>query len=347
MAYQVAQAGAMLRQLRESAGIDPMVLASALKVTLQKIQALEQGQLDELPGLAFARGLATAICRYFAADPEPVLALMPQAVLGLPGEIDTPREPIKPSTFHMDGGDLLPRRPRVPGWVMILVAVLLVGGLALWLVPERHPNVPGPQADSSVAENAEPVASVDSAAAGIEPESVTEPASASEPQAASAVEVASQSAPASAAATVPAASAKASAAASAAQASALKSASSTAPTTSSVFDVSGVASAASAAASAPQTDQQGSGIVEQDVVTFNATGQVWVGVHDGSGKPIVNRVLAQGDTLTAGGELPLSVTVGDKTAVTVTVRGQPFDLNQHTRRNGTVARFTIDPASSP
>jgi cytoskeleton protein RodZ len=162
------------------------------------------------------------------------------------------------------------------------------------------------------------------------------PAPASEPTALSASVPEPEVAPVADAAAQPAP--QASAAASAARVSVPKPAASKA---------SDAASAASDAAAAVQTDQHGNGVVEQDAVTFNATDPVWVGVRDGSGKWVVNRTLAQGDTLTTGGELPLSVTVGDKNAVTVTVRGQAFDLNSYARRSGKVARFTVDPANGP
>ena len=282
VAGQAVQAGAMLRQMRQSANVDPMLLASALKVGLQKIQALEEGRLDDLPGLTFARGLAAAICRYFAADPGPVLALMPRVLPGLPDGIERPHEPFKPSTFHAGSSDDLnaPRqRAGVPGWLLAVVAVLLIGTLVVWLMPEQRPNAPQPQAASNAGQTA--------AAAASEPASMPEP----------------EAAPAESAAAEPAASAP------------------------------------------PQAGQPDSGAPDQDVITFNATGRVWVGVRDASGEPVLSRLLAKGDTVSVGGELPLSVTVGDKTAVTVTVRGQPFDLNQSARR-GTVARFTVGPADS-
>ena len=68
---QGSSPGGMLRQLREAAGVDPALVASAMKVSLQKLDALENDRFDELPDLTFARGLASAICRAFGADPAP------------------------------------------------------------------------------------------------------------------------------------------------------------------------------------------------------------------------------------------------------------------------------------
>ena len=73
-------AGALLRRMREAAGMDAGVLAGALKVSVQKIKALEADSLEQLPNLTFARGLAGAICRALRTDAAPVLARMPVAV---------------------------------------------------------------------------------------------------------------------------------------------------------------------------------------------------------------------------------------------------------------------------
>jgi len=286
--WSALQAGAMLRQLRQTAGVDQMLLASALKVGPSKIQALEEGRLSDLPGLTFARGLASAICRYFAVDSAPVLALMPQAVPGMSVESRNSREPFKPLTFHTGSDGLAASRPGagIPGWLLAVVAILLIGALAVWLMPTHILDGSGAQA---------------LAPAG------TAPGAASDPEA--------QPSPALGPQALPAA----------------------------------VAAAQSASAAAvPEvvaSGQHGS-IVEQDVVTFNATGRVWLGIHDGSGKSILNRILTGGDTLSVGGELPLSVTVGDRTAVTVAVRGQPLDLGK-SKRDSTVARFEVNPVGTP
>mgnify|MGYP003612368917 CR=1 FL=1 len=58
-----ASAGTLLREMREAAGVDVGLLASALKVSVQKVEALEADRLDLLPDVTFARGLASTVCR--------------------------------------------------------------------------------------------------------------------------------------------------------------------------------------------------------------------------------------------------------------------------------------------
>jgi cytoskeleton protein RodZ len=70
-------AGALLRAYRESHGLEVDALAQALRVPVQKLSALEQDRLDDLPDAMFARALTLAVCRHLKTDATPVLALLP------------------------------------------------------------------------------------------------------------------------------------------------------------------------------------------------------------------------------------------------------------------------------
>ena len=74
-----ASAGALLRAAREKQGLHIAALAAAIKVTPRKLDALEHDRYDELPGATFTRALAQTVCRSLKIDPQPVLALLPQA----------------------------------------------------------------------------------------------------------------------------------------------------------------------------------------------------------------------------------------------------------------------------
>lgn len=73
-----ATAGAQLKAAREAQGIHLAVLAASLKVTPRKLEALEADRVDELPDPAFARALASSVCRYLKIDAEPVLSQLPR-----------------------------------------------------------------------------------------------------------------------------------------------------------------------------------------------------------------------------------------------------------------------------
>jgi cytoskeleton protein RodZ len=126
-------AGGLIRAARQEQGIDLASLAAMLKIPLRKLEALEQGRHEDLPGQAFERALAQSACRVLKIDPKPVLALMPtmgpNTLEHVGGGINTPfREPhgehaVDASTFF---------RP------VVLVPVLLaIAALVLFYAPSN------------------------------------------------------------------------------------------------------------------------------------------------------------------------------------------------------------------
>ena len=271
-------AGQMLRELRESAGIDPALLASAMKVSTQKLDALENDRLDLLPDVTFARGLASAICRAFGADPAPVLERMPVSAPGL-----RPPEQNINQPFRRTGDRPTPvlatsfSKP-----LMMVVGALLLGAAALYFLPTLPIQLGAPapaqtSADGVVREDVGPTPAV-------EP---TPPAEM--PLGAASAEQ--------------------------------------------VLPPSAAAAPAAPAAPAPAAAAGG------ELVQFSAKAETWVTVRDAAGKQLINRVLAAGETVGVSGDAPLSVTIGRKDAVDVTVRGQPFDHRSLSKT--TVSRFQV------
>ena len=166
-----ASAGAMLRAMRESAGVDAGVLASAMKVSLPKLEALEHDRFDQLPDLTFARALAAAICRAFGVDPAPVLARMPAIAADLrPPTTGEVNEPFRGGGNGGAGaGGSAFSRP-----LLAVIAVLLLGAALLWLWPTWPIRLGTPEPAS------EPVA----AAAESPDAAASEPMPAEAPQAA-------------------------------------------------------------------------------------------------------------------------------------------------------------------
>jgi cytoskeleton protein RodZ len=88
-----AGAGAILRQARERTGLHIGALSVALKVPVQRLEALEADRFDLLPGPVFVRALALSVCRHLRMDPQPVLALLPDAgrpTLDVEGSLNEP-----------------------------------------------------------------------------------------------------------------------------------------------------------------------------------------------------------------------------------------------------------------
>ena len=70
------QAGALLRAAREAAGRSTGELATQLKVSGDKIEALESGAWERLPDPTFARGLLRAAAKIVKADAEAIMQVL-------------------------------------------------------------------------------------------------------------------------------------------------------------------------------------------------------------------------------------------------------------------------------
>jgi len=123
-------AGDMLRAAREAHGLDVAVVAAALKVPVQKIEALEDDDIEALPDPVFARALAASMCRALRIDPKPVLAKLPDA--RNPG-LHT--RPAMGAGFHTDV-----KRSANGGAgskvLLTVVGLLLVGAAAIFWLPQ-------------------------------------------------------------------------------------------------------------------------------------------------------------------------------------------------------------------
>lgn len=120
-------AGTLLREARQAQGLHIVALASAIKVTPGKLEALEADRYDELPDAAFTRALARTVCRVLKIDAEAVMARLPH----LPGkELDRPGKlnvPFRERDARRDGreGRRL-SRPVVWGSLVLVIAALVV-----------------------------------------------------------------------------------------------------------------------------------------------------------------------------------------------------------------------------
>jgi cytoskeleton protein RodZ len=128
-------AGLLLREAREAAGVDIGMLAQALKVSVRKLEALEQDRYEQLPDAVFTRALAASVCRALKIDPAPVLARLPQ------GEsLRLSHDDSGLNTPFFAPGDLA----KVPFWdrlsrPMVLAALAaLLGALVIILFPSAQ-----------------------------------------------------------------------------------------------------------------------------------------------------------------------------------------------------------------
>ncbi len=289
---QAATAGAMLRRLREAAGVDAAVLAGAMKVSLPKLEALEADRLDQLPDLTFARGLASSICRAFGVDPAPVLERMPTVSRGLPDVRPSLNAPFRQG----DENRSTPIAGSLSRPLLAVVALLLLAAALIWLWPTLPIRLGQPEPATVPAGEEPPAETVPPQGASESPPTAIAVPDARMPEP---VPV-----PAEQPATVTPAAGKGG------------------------VTVSGGTPASASAALTPTGD-----------LVFTATGESWVSVRDADGKSLLNRALQAGEIVSVSGLAPLSVTVGRKDAVSVQVRGEPFDLGPTGQSN--VARFQV------
>ncbi len=301
-------AGTLLREARQAAGVHVAALAVALKVPVQKLEALEADRYDVFTDVVFLRALASSVCRTLKVDAAPVLALLPMGAAPRLSVDHGINASFKDGSARVSGsgGSAVSRS------VIAVVLVLLLGALAMVFVPR------GLERQSASADKAA-VASAPLAPAATEPAE----AAPSAPAASSAVVASAQPQQPSAPAAIAAAPAPAPAPATPATATAVP-----AP-------AAAAAVAAPAAAALPGAEPVAAG----DVLVITASAPSWVQVRSLSGGGTTQKMLAAGDRLVAAGSPPWAVVVGKADATTVTVRGKPMDLVSIAREN--VARFEV------
>lgn len=130
-----ASPGGMLRIARETAGVSVEALAGAMKVPVNKIEALESDNYAALPDVVFARALAASICRVFGTSSAPVLALMPRG-----GAHSLASTGADISASFRDGSERPRRNPLVAHATRplgVAVVVLLLGAAVFVFLPYR------------------------------------------------------------------------------------------------------------------------------------------------------------------------------------------------------------------
>ncbi len=324
----LAAVGSRLAQLREAKGWSVDDVSARLKVSPQKLRALEAGDISHLPGLTFALGVVRSYAKMLGVDPEPFAQALrrergvPEIDLSLPAAAgaDLPRGrvsiPLGGATRH---------RPWLWGAAAAVVALIAAamwhtgGDSSNWLARFKGgaaQGASGAQVQQAAIASAPAAESASSAAAS---------SVAASDASASAV---AGSAPA---ATAVAASQPAVAAASAASAVAA------APASQPAAAVVPPASAAAAAEASQPAVSAG-----QSTVEFKVKQDCWFSVRDKNGKELFSALVRAGETKQVVGAAPLKVTVGNLAGLdAVAFDGKAVDPAKYSATRGNVARFTL------
>ncbi len=321
-------AGEILRRAREAQNMTLEGLASTIKVTPAKLEALESGQFDLLPDANFTRALAMTVCRALKVDPSEVLAALPAArpealAEGKP-PLNQPFKDVRGGSplfdHHWDWSSLLSFKWLAP-------ILLLVGSLVIYVLPEpieapawfqkvlqmapRPTEVTKAEQAASATQLEPPVAA--SAAEDVPPASAP-------PEAAS-----SMSVPVALPPVAPAASGG------------------LAPLVLDKTDAAAPASApvlaadprlAQAASVTPSASSAGG-----DTLVLAVRDASWIEVRDAKGAKLLSRNVLAGERVALDGVAPLSLRIGNAPGVQLSYKGQPVDLTASTRNN--VARLEL------
>jgi cytoskeleton protein RodZ len=118
----------MLRKAREEKGVHIGFLASVLRVPVDRLQALEEERLQDLPDLTFARALAQSVCRQLKIESAPVLAVMPDP---------DPKRSVRITAATGEPLSGMNNHPNDPKKKVVWISTLLVV-LALWAMLGTH-----------------------------------------------------------------------------------------------------------------------------------------------------------------------------------------------------------------
>lgn len=314
-------AGGMLREAREAAGIELSALALALKVSIKKLEALENDRYEELPDAVFTRALASSICRTFKLDPGPVLARLPQpgASRLKPQDEDALNAPFRTP----DDVAKTPFFDRLSRPMVLGALAVLLGALVVIFFPEIEQRAQEPA--ETQASSAKPL-----------PESAEYPVDTQESESDPASDETEEKVEAEAASPVVAA--RPPAATPSIVQSPLKPRPAVQTASAQTTPAPSVAAALAAPPAAPAA-RPSAPVEEEDdedpkarfarngVVVFKMRERGFVQVIDASDTVRISRVLEAGDQVgVVNGPFPLRVTVGRPEVTDVQVRGKPFDL---------------------
>jgi len=314
-----------LRQARLDRGLTLDGLASLIKVTPAKLDALESGRFQELPDAAFTRALAMAVCRALKVDPAGVLASLPAAQ---PISLTASEAKAVPFDASRASNLKLNLDMNSPGirWSALLVprylvplGVLLAAALLYVFPSEVDWSALWPQSERATANVSQGV-----------PESVA--------LGASQIVVAEEVVP-----SVAVVASGASAAALAASAAGLAPAASVA-----VAAAASVPALGMPAASGPvqvltvEGSRQPGSMRSGSALVMVSFADSWVEVRDAKGEKLLSRTVSSGETIGIDGSPPLYVKIGNASGMQVSYLGRAIDLQPFARNN--VARLELKSA---
>ena len=179
-------AGELLKAMRERAGVQLETIAATLKVSTQKLKALEANDFSSMPAVYFTRALAASVCRQLGQDPAPVLEKIPDdkpsaKASGSSNNADQPAPPtVRRIESVMTSTGMRSNTSAKARWLLAAIALMLAAAAALFFIPSlsarlnaavrgQEPQANSITSDAPVSEQPEGADASGSSAAPIAP----------------------------------------------------------------------------------------------------------------------------------------------------------------------------------
>ena len=179
-------AGELLKAMRERAGVQLETIAATLKVSTQKLKALEANDFSSMPAAYFTRALAASVCRQLGQDPAPVLEKIPDdkpsaKASGSSNNADQPAPPtVRRIESVMTSTGMRSNTSAKARWLLAAIALMLAAAAALFFIPSlsarlnaavrgQEPQANSITSDAPVSEQPEGADASGSSAAPIAP----------------------------------------------------------------------------------------------------------------------------------------------------------------------------------
>jgi cytoskeleton protein RodZ len=140
-----AGVGAYLREARERAGISVRAIATATKISVPTLEALERDDIARLPGGIFLRAFVRAYAREVGLDPEEAVRRFVNRFPDASVEESPAPFLANPERIVVDDEPAVGRLWRIVGWSLPLVLVIVYfgfGGRLAWWRQSARPVAP-------------------------------------------------------------------------------------------------------------------------------------------------------------------------------------------------------------
>jgi cytoskeleton protein RodZ len=343
----VAAVGARLTQLREAKNWSLDDVSARLKVSPQKLRALESGDLSLFPDRNFATGIVRSYAKIMGADPDPFTAALRHANGPVEQNLSLPASSgagLPRGRVSVPLGSSPRRRSWLWGVAAVIVAVIALamwhtgGDSAAWFARLKASANSATQAtnsetsaSSSVAATDEATANTGSVASG---DAAEAPANGAEGQAGTPVgtQAGAQPMPSPLGTNALPAS---SSTITAVQGAAARAQSASAPLANAVKP----APSADAAVTASAAALVGTGANELELKVAKDS---WFSVRQKDGKEVFSGLVKADSVQRVAGDAPFKITVGNRAGLdSLTFDGQPVDPAKFGPAKGNVARFSL------